>query len=136
VNASALSISFIGAVVGGHEPLNVLQLLWVNLIMDTMGALALATELPSPALLDEVPHGHEAPLITKKMWKHIAVQGLYQVFWMLICLYALPIALNGYKVCVWGGGLAIRNPWGGGRRGSTSIIGRRRQGSKVAFRFA
>ena len=40
-----------GAIVG-RTPLNVLQLLWVNLIMDTMAALALATEKPHPALLD------------------------------------------------------------------------------------
>ena len=47
VNCSALLIVFIGSVAGMVEPLNVLQLLWVNLIMDTMGALALATEAPS-----------------------------------------------------------------------------------------
>jgi len=55
------------------------QLLWVNLIMDTMGALALATEPPSLDLLKQKPNGHEAPLITRCMWKHILVQGLYQV---------------------------------------------------------
>ena len=79
VNCSALIICFIGAVVGGQEPLNVLQLLWVNLIMDTMGALALATEPPSMELLKQRPNGHDAPLINTKMWKHIIIQGLYQV---------------------------------------------------------
>jgi magnesium-transporting ATPase (P-type) len=53
VNFVALVVAFVGAVVGGRIPLNVLQLLWVNLIMDTMGALALATEDPNPALLKE-----------------------------------------------------------------------------------
>lgn len=57
VNFVALVIAFIGAVAGGRIPLNVLQLLWVNLIMDTMGALALATEDPNPALLDEMVRG-------------------------------------------------------------------------------
>ena len=79
VNCSALIICFIGAVVGGVEPLNVLQLLWVNLIMDTMGALALATEPPSLELLNQKPNGHDAPLINRCMWKHILVQGLFQV---------------------------------------------------------
>jgi Ca2+-transporting ATPase len=79
VNTSALIICFIGAVVGMLEPLNVLQLLWVNLIMDTMGALALATETPSLALLDDPPHGHEEPLINRSMWRHIMVQGMFQV---------------------------------------------------------
>ena len=79
VNCAALIICFIGAVVGGQEPLNVLQLLWVNLIMDTMGALALATELPHPALLEQPPNGHSSPLINTSMWKHIIIQGVYQV---------------------------------------------------------
>lgn len=53
VNLVALVVAFIGAVAGGRIPLNVLQLLWVNLIMDTMGALALATENPNPDLLND-----------------------------------------------------------------------------------
>ncbi len=53
VNFVALVVAFVGAVAGGRIPLNVLQLLWVNLIMDTMGALALATETPNPALLND-----------------------------------------------------------------------------------
>jgi Ca2+-transporting ATPase len=52
VNFVALVVAFVGALTG-RIPLNVLQLLWVNLIMDTMGALALATEDPNPSLLDE-----------------------------------------------------------------------------------
>ncbi len=79
VNCSALIICFIGAIAGGQEPLNVLQLLWVNLIMDTMGALALATELPSMTLLDQPPNGPNTPLVSRIMWKHILVQGIYQV---------------------------------------------------------
>lgn len=55
VNFVALVVSFVGALVGGRMPLNVLQLLWVNLIMDTLGALALATETPSPKLLVRYP---------------------------------------------------------------------------------
>lgn len=51
-----------------------LQLLWVNLIMDTMGALALATDDPHPRLLLDKPHGHTEPLITRCMWWHIAIQ--------------------------------------------------------------
>ena len=47
--------------------------------MDTMGALALATELPSMDLLKQAPNGPEAALINKCMWKHIIIQGLYQV---------------------------------------------------------
>ncbi|MEW5301157.1 MAG: hypothetical protein WDW36_004035 [Sanguina aurantia] len=98
VNLVALMIAFIGAIVGSSQPLNVLQLLWVNLIMDTMGALALATEYPHPDLLLEKPHGRTENLINKKMWKHIFVQGAYQFFWLCICLYALPKWFTRYHI--------------------------------------
>jgi len=57
VNFVALVVAFVGALTG-RIPLNVLQLLWVNLIMDTMGALALATEDPNPSLLDDKVRQH------------------------------------------------------------------------------
>jgi len=96
VNFVALVTAFIGAIVGGRVPLNVLQLLWVNLIMDTLGALALATEDPTMALLHQKPHGRGEPLINRKMWKHILAQGLYQIFCMLFCLYGLPELFDRY----------------------------------------
>jgi magnesium-transporting ATPase (P-type) len=49
------------------------------MIMDSMGALALATENPTPELLLLRPHGRDEPLISMRMWKHIVTQGLYQV---------------------------------------------------------
>ena len=90
INFVALILAFTAAIVGGETPLNVLQLLWVNLIMDTMAALALATENPTWDLLDQKPYGREEPLINKKMWKHIFLGGFYQLFWLLILLYGLP----------------------------------------------
>lgn len=56
-----------------------------------MGALALATEDPHPALLRQRPNGRTENLINGKMAKHIIVQGLYQMFWMFLCLYYLPM---------------------------------------------
>ncbi|KAG2490086.1 hypothetical protein HYH03_011392 [Edaphochlamys debaryana] len=97
VNFVALITAFIGAVIGGHEPLNVLQLLWVNLIMDTMGALALATEDPRPELLLQRPNGRTEYLINRKMGKHIVVQGCYQMLWMFLCLYLLPMGPKGLE---------------------------------------
>ncbi|EFJ44186.1 calcium-transporting ATPase [Volvox carteri f. nagariensis] len=97
VNFVALVTAFVGAVAGGHEPLNILQLLWVNLIMDTMGALALATEDPHPALLLQRPNGRTEHLINWKMSKHIFVQGCYQMLWMFLCLYLLPMGPKGLE---------------------------------------
>ena len=58
--------------------------------MDAMAALALATEAPTPALLKERPHGRTEALISRKMWKHIITQGLYQLFWLFLIIYGAP----------------------------------------------
>lgn len=73
VNIVALVIAFIGSFVS-KEPLNVLQLLWVNLIMDTLAALALATENPHVTLLSHKPAGRTTALVSPTMWKHMIVQ--------------------------------------------------------------
>jgi hypothetical protein len=52
VNIVAVVIAFVGAITNGESPLKPVQMLWVNLIMDTMAALALATEAPTPELLE------------------------------------------------------------------------------------
>jgi Ca2+-transporting ATPase len=79
VNVVALSTAFIAAVMGFGIPLNTVQLLWVNLIMDTMAALALATEPPRDELFHQPPHGRHAPLITGTMWANIFSMGLVMV---------------------------------------------------------
>lgn len=75
----ALLIVFIGALSGKDPPLNPLMMLWVNLIMDTMGALALGTESPTLELLDRRPYKRTAPLISWPMARNILVQSTFQV---------------------------------------------------------
>ena len=70
VNVVALVLVFIAACTTGSTPLNAIMMLWVNLIMDTMGALALATELPTPQLLNRRPYPLDAPLISGLMWRN------------------------------------------------------------------
>lgn len=60
-------------------PLRAIQLLWVNLIMDSMAALALGTEQPTREVLDRVPTGRQGRLITPLMLKNIVTVGIYQV---------------------------------------------------------
>ncbi len=50
-------------------------------VMDTLAALALATEDPYPELLDDPPHGRNESLITGLMWLHIVVSSMYKLFW-------------------------------------------------------
>lgn len=84
VNVAALVINFVAAASSGEVPLTAVQLLWVNLIMDTLGALALATERPSCDLMNKKPVGRTKPLITGVMWRNLLAQALYQVTVLLI----------------------------------------------------
>lgn len=69
----------------GSAPLTAVQLLWVNMIMDTLGALALATEPPNDELMKRSPVGRRGNFISNVMWRNILGQSLYQfiVIWFL-----------------------------------------------------
>ncbi|KAL5566303.1 hypothetical protein UlMin_029467 [Ulmus minor] len=84
VNVAALVINFVASVSPGKVPLTAVQLLWVNLIMDTLGALALATDQPTNELMEKPPVGRTEPLITKVMWRNIIAHALYQVAILLV----------------------------------------------------
>ncbi|KAK3314088.1 hypothetical protein B0H66DRAFT_371380 [Apodospora peruviana] len=81
VNITAVILTFVSAVSSDEEQsvLNAVQLLWVNLIMDTFAALALATDPPTPSILDRKPDRKSAPLITVRMWKMIIGQAICQL---------------------------------------------------------
>jgi Ca2+-transporting ATPase len=64
------------------------QLLWVNLIMDTFAALALATDPPTPSILDRKPTPKSARLVTLNMWKMIIGQSIYQLIVTLVLNFA------------------------------------------------
>lgn len=74
-------LTFVSAVASDKEEsvLNAVQLLWINLIMDTFAALALATDPPSPSVLDRKPDRKSAPLITLRMFKMIVGQAVCQL---------------------------------------------------------
>ncbi|RDX75659.1 putative calcium-transporting ATPase 11, plasma membrane-type, partial [Mucuna pruriens] len=84
VNVVALVINFFSACITGSAPLTAVQLLWVNLIMDTLGALALATEPPNDGLLKRPPVARGANFITKPMWRNIIGQSIYQLIILAI----------------------------------------------------
>uniref|UniRef100_A0A0E0RDH6 P-type Ca(2+) transporter n=1 Tax=Oryza rufipogon TaxID=4529 RepID=A0A0E0RDH6_ORYRU len=80
VNIVALVINFVSACIIGSAPLTAVQLLWVNMIMDTLGALALATEPPNDEMMKRPPVRKGESFITKFMWRNIMGQSLYQLF--------------------------------------------------------
>jgi magnesium-transporting ATPase (P-type) len=90
VNVVALTITFLSALVGYDPPLNAVMMLWVNLIMDTMGALALGTEPPKPELLDRRPYKRDASLISLPMWRNILIQATYQLALLVYLLNKGP----------------------------------------------
>lgn len=68
--------------------LRAVQLLWVNLIMDTFAALALATDPPTEKILDRLPQGKDKPLITTTMWKQITGQNIYKLTVIFVLYFA------------------------------------------------
>ena len=105
VNITAVFLTFISAVSNADEGsvLSAIQLLWVNLIMDTFAALALATDPPHPSVLDRQPEPKSAPLITLPMWKMIIGQAIYQLIVTLILNFegpSIPILAFQYQPVV------------------------------------
>ncbi|UXI20155.1 hypothetical protein NH340_JMT06098 [Sarcoptes scabiei] len=100
VNMVAVLICFISACLIQESPLRPVQMLWVNLIMDTLGSLALSTEKPSKTLLLRKPYGRNKSLISFNMFKIIALSSFYQLSILIFFLVWAPDLLDfdsGYQ---------------------------------------
>ncbi|KAI2469645.1 calcium-translocating P-type ATPase [Annulohypoxylon bovei var. microspora] len=96
VNVTAVALTFVTAVSSSDEGsvLTAVQLLWVNLIMDTLAALALATDPPQDSCLDRKPEPRGSSIISITMWKMILGQAIYQLAITFILYYgALSIGI-------------------------------------------
>ena len=87
-NLVALFTAFVGSVVLKESPLQAIQLLWINLIMDSLASLALATEAPSKDLLDRPPYTRDEYIISRKMVKNLLAMAIY----MIIIIYSIVFA--------------------------------------------
>ncbi|XP_042239632.1 plasma membrane calcium-transporting ATPase 2-like isoform X6 [Homarus americanus] len=87
VNVVAVIVAFVGACAINDSPLKAVQMLWVNLIMDTLASLALATEAPTPDLLHRKPYGRTKPLISRTMMKNILGQAVYMILVIFVLLF-------------------------------------------------
>lgn len=96
VNITAVLLTFITAVSSDKEAsvLTAVQLLWVNLIMDTLAALALATDPPQESVLDRKPERRGSGIISITMWKMIIGQAIYQLVITLLLYYGSPAILD------------------------------------------
>lgn len=98
VNITAVVLTFVSAVSNdtNHSVLTAVQLLWVNLIMDTLAALALATDPPTQKILERPPQPKSEALITINMWKMITGQAIYQLV-VTFTLYFAGMRILNYE---------------------------------------
>lgn len=90
INVCACLVVLVGSFIGIDSPLNVTQMLWVNLIMDTFAAMALSSLPPDPRVMKEKPRSPSSHIINRKMMRHILwvgvaffvfLAGLWQLLW-------------------------------------------------------
>ena len=86
-NVVAVFMTFLGGIILKDSPLNAIQMLWVNLIMDSFASLALATEDPSDALLDRKPYSRDASILTPMMILNIFSQSLFQIITLTVIIF-------------------------------------------------
>jgi len=87
VTSVALVTVFVGIMAGFDSPLNPVMMLWVNLVMDSVSALALATEPPTQSLLARRPYSRNALLISRPMWRNVLVQTVFQLVLLFTLLW-------------------------------------------------
>merc|ERR1711907_922091 len=87
VNIVACTVAAIGALIFQESPLGAIQMLWVNLVMDSLASLALATEPPTEALLKRRPYGLHESIIKRGMWVNMIGQAGYQLIVVLLILF-------------------------------------------------
>lgn len=96
MNFCAVGISIIGPFIGVDAPVTVVQMLWINLIMDTLGGLAFAGEAPLPIYLREDPKGREEPILTRALAGRIAYLSCFTVALSIFFLKS-PVVRGFYR---------------------------------------
>lgn len=96
-----MAIVFFGSAILSDSPLNAVQMLWVNLVMDTFGALALATEPPRDDILQRPPYPKSASIVNEVMWRNIFGHAFYQIFILALLIFLVPgtLAENYWMAC-------------------------------------
>lgn len=95
INLCALSLSFVGPFIGINTPITVIQMLWINMVMDTLAGLAFAFEPPLLEYMYEYPKKKDESIINKYMINEILFTGLYSSI-LCILFLKLPFIQNLY----------------------------------------
>ena len=91
MNLAACGITLIGPYIGIDTPITIIQMLWVNIIMDTLGGLAFAGEPPLAYYMYEKPKHREEPILSRGMLSHVAFNGVYTLALLVFFLTYAPI---------------------------------------------
>ena len=86
-NIVAVFMTLLGGLILKDSPLNAIQMLWVNLIMDSFASLALATEDPTDKLLDRKPYSRDASILTPMMLLNIFSQSIFQIIVLTVIIF-------------------------------------------------
>ena len=91
INISAAFLSFLAPVLGFPPPFTIIQLLWINIVMDSLAALALCSEAPHPALMNRRPVPRDDPVITPYMLRAILITAsVYILVGMIVVGFGIP----------------------------------------------
>ena len=96
MNFCAVGISMIGPFIGFDSPVTVVQMLWINIIMDTLGGLAFAGEAPNVDYMREKPKKREEPILNKYMISQIALSGIFTVG-LFVAFLLCPAITSSFK---------------------------------------
>ena len=99
INLTCLSVVFISGITIGDSPFNVIQLLWMNMVMDTLAAISLATEPPHPTELKQTRVKKHDKVFMPEMWRAIIAQYIYQMLVMIILCTPAPPCLASSTTC-------------------------------------
>ena len=97
VNVSAILIAFTGPFIGVDLPLSMTQMLWVNLVMDTLAALAFGGEPALKKYMKELPKKRTEPIINKDMWSSVLINGGFIAI-MCTAFLKLEIVRNVFRI--------------------------------------
>lgn len=96
VNFCAISLSIVGPFIGVNTPITVIQMLWVNMVMDTLAGLAFSYEPPLLEYMEELPKDKNEPILNKYMINQITTMGIYSSI-LCILFLKLPFMSNLFR---------------------------------------
>ena len=95
INVAAAALTFLAVLLGMQPPFTIVQLLWINIIMDSLAAIGLCSEAPHAALMEKRPVPRQAPVITPYMKKAIGFTALlYVVTGVVVMVYGFPVGFS------------------------------------------